>query len=113
MSVIAAAPMAVLPAKYSWEALRHGSGEMSNVENAVVTAVMVLFCYTLAITLPNIGSVISITGASVNPMVGFILPILFYLKIDPQPWFSIRKVIAMVALLVVALVSILGFIVLF
>lgn len=86
---------------------------MSSVENVVVSVVMVLFCYTLALTLPNIGSVIAVTGATVNPLIGFILPILFYLKIDPQPRLSISKVIAKVALLLVALVSILGFAVLF
>ena len=83
MAVIAAAPMAVLPAKYSWENMRHGAGTMSGRENIIISFGMVLFCYILALALPNVGSVIAVTGATVNPIIGFILPILFYIKIDP------------------------------
>ena len=87
--------MAVLPAKYSWEALRHGEqGEMSYRENCLVSLGMVLFCYILALTLPNVGTVIAVTGASVNPLIGFILPIIFYMKIDPQPQLSTKKLLA-------------------
>ena len=83
IAVIAAAPMAILPAKYSWQALRHGDeGRMGNIENIVVSVGMVLFCYILALTLPNIGSVIAVTGATVNPVIGYILPIVFYMKLD-------------------------------
>mmetsp|Transcript_19655 Transcript_19655/g.26584 ORF Transcript_19655/g.26584 Transcript_19655/m.26584 type:complete len:106 (-) Transcript_19655:108-425(-) len=105
--------MAVLPAKYSWEAMRHGDGQMSAWENNFVSTGMVLFCYILALTLPNLGTVIAVTGASVNPLIGFILPILFYLKIDPEPGLSLNKVVAKVALACVALVSIMGFAILF
>lgn len=106
--------MAVLPAKYSWEALRHGqNGEMSNRENLIVSLVMVLFCYVLALTLPNVGSVIAITGATVNPLIGFVLPIIFYMKIDPEPRLSLNKVAAKATLAAVALVSIMGFVILF
>ena len=86
---------------------------MSNKENIIVSLLMVLFCYILALTLPNIGSVIAVTGATVNPVIGYILPIVFYMKIDPQPMLSMNKVVAKAALALVALVSFMGLIVLF
>ena len=94
VAVIAAAPLAVLPAKYAWEALRHGIEEMSGRENILVTALMVLFCYTMALALPNVGSVIAVTGATVNPFIGYIFPIWFYLKLDPEANLSKNKIVA-------------------
>ena len=114
MAVIAAAPMAVLPAKFSWQEMRHeGAQEMTDRENIIVSACMVIFCYTMALLLPNVGSVIAITGATVNPFIGFIFPVLFYLKIDKSPAMSASKVLAKVVLIGVLVVSVLGLIALF
>lgn len=113
VAVIAAAPLAVLPAKYAWQALRHGINEMSGTENMLVSVCMVIFCYTMALLLPNVGSVIAVTGATVNPFIGYIFPIIFYLKLDDSPSYCFDKVVAKVTLLGVALVSIMGLIALF
>ena len=109
VAVIAAAPLAVLPAKYAWEAARHGLQEMSGTENILVSVGMVVFCYVLALLLPNVGSVIAVTGATVNPFIGFIFPILFYLKIDGKPASSGHKLLAKAVLLLVLVTSVLGF----
>jgi len=59
----------------------------------VVTTAMVLSCWCLACFVPSIGDAITITGATTNPIVGFILPCLFYLKVFPEcPWW--KKLIA-------------------
>ena len=114
IAVIAAAPLAVLPAKYAWEAMQHGIQEMSGTENIAVSVVMVVFCYAMALLLPNVGTVIAVTGATVNPFIGYIFPILFYLKLDQdKPSLSKEKIIAKVTLVGVILVSLLGFIALF
>ena len=114
VAVIAAAPLAVLPAKYAWEALRHeGITEMSGFENGTCSTIMVIFCYMMALLLPNVGSVIAVTGATVNPFIGFIFPVLFYLKLDKAPALSAGKIFAKVVLLGVVIVSILGLIALF
>jgi len=39
---------------------------------------MIISCYLLAVSIPDIGSVISIAGATVNPFIGFLFPIIFY-----------------------------------
>ena len=43
---------------------------------------MVFMCYLLAVIIPNVGGVIALTGATVNPFIGFFFPILFYIKIE-------------------------------
>lgn len=108
VAVIAAAPLAVLPAKYAWEALMHKDSGMSTAMNIAVSVAMVTFCYLLALLLPNVGTVISVTGATVNPFIGFIFPILFYVKLDPAPLTSWSKLQALAILCGVLLVSVLG-----
>ena len=74
---------------------------------------MVVFCYIMAILLPNVGSVIAMTGATVNPFIAYIFPIVFYLKLDESPSLSPVKVCAYLVLLGVIMISLMGFIALF
>jgi amino acid permease len=104
---VAAAPLAFLPAKNSYEMMVYGR-KMTDQENFKGTTLLVILCYLLAVCVPNIGSVIAITGATVNPFVAFIFPILFYLKIDKSPMRSGSKLVAQFILFIVILVSILG-----
>ena len=113
VAVIAAAPLAVLPAKFAWEAVRHGLGEMSDKENIIISVLMVAFCYITALLLPNVGAVIAATGATVNPFIGYIFPIIFYLKLDDSPCTSPAKLLAYAVLVAVIIVSFMGFIALF
>ena len=86
---------------------------MGGGENVLVSIGMVVFCYAMALLLPNVGSVIAVTGATVNPFIGFIFPILFYLKLDDKPASSGAKIAAMTTLVLVLVTSILGFAALF
>ena len=112
IAVIAAAPLAVLPAKIAWEALRHEFGSMSDKENILISVAMVTFCYTMALLLPNVGSVIAATGATINPFIGYIFPIIFYLRLDKSASTS-TKICAYSVLTGVIIVSLMGFIALF
>jgi len=40
----------------------------------------------MAIYIPDIGTVISIAGATVNPFIGFLFPIMFWLKLDSDDY---------------------------
>jgi len=93
IAVIAAAPLAILPAKYAYEEMKYRNG-MTPTQNISVSVCMTVFCYILAVIMPNVGTVIAVTGATVNPFIGFIFPILFYLKIDPAPMNSSSKCMA-------------------
>ena len=107
VAVIAAAPLAVLPAKYAYEQMYHRTG-MTDTQNTTVSVVMVIVCYLLAVIMPNVGTVIGVTGATANPFVGFIFPILFFLKIDRSPMSSGPKLRAQFMLFLCILVSVLG-----
>jgi len=107
VAVIAAAPLAVLPAKYAYEQMYHRSG-MTDAQNTVCSVSMVILCFFLAVIMPNVGTVIGVTGATANPFVGFIFPILFYLKIDRSPMSSGPKLRAQLMLFLCILVSVLG-----
>ena len=73
-----------------------------------MTLGLVLVNYLLAVTIPNVKDAIAIAGATVNPLIGFLLPIIFYLKLDPSPLRSREKVKAMIMLVVTSLSSIVG-----
>ena len=107
IAVIAAAPLAILPAKFAYEEMKYRNG-MTPTQNIGVSVCMTVLCYILAVVMPNVGSVIAVTGATVNPFIGFIFPILFYLKIDPAPMSSRSKLVAQLVLFGCILVSILG-----
>lgn len=83
-TVISATAVCVLPMKDTYEELVFGKTPMSNTINIVVTFVFVSISYLLAVVTPNIGDAVAIVGFTTNPMMGFILPIVFYLKIVPD-----------------------------
>jgi len=45
---------------------------------------MVGGCWFLACFIPSINDAVTILGATTNPIVGFVLPIMFYLKLFPN-----------------------------
>ncbi|CAI2367731.1 unnamed protein product [Moneuplotes crassus] len=81
--ICGSAPMALVPAKDTLEHILKGSGErLSQKENIIVTVIMVVLCYLCAVAVPGITEAITILGCTTNPLSGFLLPIVFYLKID-------------------------------
>jgi len=73
-----------LPSKDTFEELVYNENGMNNKQNLLVTVGMCICCYGLAVTIPGIGDAITILGCTTNPLIGFILPIIFYLKIIPD-----------------------------
>jgi hypothetical protein len=110
IAVIAAAPLAVLPAKFAFTqlVLDHG-GSATPRFNFLVSSGMVSICYLLAVVIPNVGGVIALTGATVNPFIGFFFPIAFYIKIEQTPMLkSPTKIFAVFVAIIMVAVSILG-----
>ena len=88
-AIFAAAPMCVLPSKDTYEELVYSQSGMNNKQNALVTIGMCIICFALAVAIPGIGDAITILGCTTNPIIGFILPIVFYLKIiDDAPMYK-------------------------
>ncbi len=72
-AIFAAAPLCMLPAKESFEELVFPRNGMNFMWNLIVTFVMVVCCYILAIAIPQISDVFEIVGSTTNPLVSFSL----------------------------------------
>jgi hypothetical protein len=55
----------------------------------------VLISFFLSLAIPNIGDAMTILGATTNSGIGFLLPIIFYLKLESKlPSLSNQRLIA-------------------
>jgi amino acid permease len=92
ISAASATPMTMLPSKDTIEELffsHQEGGKMTNCQNFFVTVLLTAVCAILAVFIRSIGDAMTLVGSSVNPIVGFILPVLFYSKfIKDQKWYS-------------------------
>ena len=84
IATFAATPLCILPSKDTYEELAYPHRIMTKDQNLYVTTVMCLICYVLAVAIPGIGDAITILGCTTNSLIGFILPIVFYLKLFPE-----------------------------
>ena len=50
------------------------------------TFVLVLICFVLSISITNIGDAMTILGATTNSGIGFLLPIIFYLRTERRTY---------------------------
>ena len=67
---------------------------MTRRENLACTFSVVSACFLTGVLIPNISDAMTVIGATSNPTVGFCLPIIFWLKIDNRPTWSIQRVVA-------------------
>lgn len=75
----------------------------------MVTFVLISINCVLALFIPNIGAAMTLVGSSINPVIGFILPVVFYWKIlEGKPWYHIEKIKGILNVLVIVVVSILS-----
>lgn len=79
---ITAAPLSVLPAKETIEEIleKEIGGALAPL-NIFVSLAMVTLCYFLALFLPSVGTAVTLAGSTTNPLIGFVLPVIFYVKI--------------------------------
>ena len=79
---------------------------MTRGENLLCTFSIVSACFLAAVCIPSIGDAMTVIGATSNPMVGFCLPIIFWLKTDRSPACSPKRVLAHIVNVIVILVGI-------
>ena len=84
IAIIAATPFCFIPAKDTYFQLLNLES-VSEKQNRLVSFILVLTTYMLSVSIPNIKDAITLTGATVNPFIGFIFPIIFYIRLDPAP----------------------------
>ena len=81
--VILASPLCVLPSKDTVEEVLLGQDRVfTSKENFLCTFCLVSACFLLAVFIPQISDAMTVIGSTSNPLVGFSLPIIFYLKMD-------------------------------
>ncbi len=81
---------------------------ISRSHNIRLSLALTITCYILAVYISNIKEAITLSGATINPFIGFIFPILFYLKLDPASYTSPKKILAIAVLMLIVASSILG-----
>lgn len=57
---------------------------MTKRENFFVTLAMCSICYVVALLVPDLTDALTLLGATINPLMGFILPCVFFLKLCPD-----------------------------
>ena len=93
--IVLSTPLCVLPCKDTIEELFLGQSRlMTNQENAFCTFILVMICCVLGVAVPNIGDIMWIVGATSNPIVGFVLPVAYWLKVDKSPRYSSKRIFA-------------------
>jgi amino acid permease len=108
IAVITATPTCIIPAKETYFSLIK-SKMITNLHNRLITVALVSITFILSVALPNIKAAIALTGATINPLIGFIFPILFYLKLEKNLSIkSPQKLFALFILMFVVITSILA-----
>ena len=74
-------PLCILPCKDAIEKLGF-SRTMTDQQNFIVTFGLVTVTFLSSVFVSSIADVILVVGATCNTLVGFSLPILFYLEMD-------------------------------
>jgi amino acid permease len=105
-SVISSFPLVILPSKDSIEELFMSGRRLTKKQNIMITFLLVSMNCCLALFIPSIGDAMTLVGSTINPLIGFILPILFYLKqIENQPWHCKNKLFSYFVILLIIGVS--------
>jgi amino acid permease len=77
-SVISSFPLVILPSKDSIEELFFDGKTLSSLTNIMITFILVSANCIMALFIPDIGSSMTLVGSTINPIIGFIMPVVFY-----------------------------------
>ena len=89
--VIFATPFCILPVKDSIEEVR--KRKLTNKENVFWTIFLNTVMLAISLAFNSIKAPISILGATTNSAIGFLLPIMYYLKMEKRtPRFTNMKI---------------------
>lgn len=108
MVVLFACPLTILPCKDTLEEILFKDSQRFNKkQNLIWTFVLCALCFVISIGIPNIGDCTTILGATTNSAIGFILPVIYYLKIDKKaPAFSPQKIACYCTLVFICIASV-------
>ena len=71
--------------------------------------ILVTINCALALALDGIGAAMTLVGSTINPIIGFILPVVFYWpSIKKKPLCSLDKIMAISNVVIISVVSVLS-----
>ena len=80
---------------------------MTFKQNVLATFLITAVSFFISILIPNIGDAMTILGATTNTGIGFLLPIVFYLRLERKaPRFASHKVVAYIVFVCMVICSI-------
>lgn len=106
-----AAPLCVLPSKDTVEELfyKENPDGMTKIQNLAVTFLLVTVNLVLALFIGTIGDAMTLVGSTINPIIGFILPCVFYWPfIKKEAGHTKDKVMMFVTVIIIVVASVLS-----
>ena len=76
----------------------------------MMTSLIISIAYYVAVYLKTIGDAMTILGATTNPLVGFLLPIVFYNKIETRFYYRLLSVLVFIGICLCSIIELYGFI---
>lgn len=74
-----------------------------------MTLGLVIINSVLALFIKSIGDAMTLVGSSINPVIGFILPIVFYWPyMKDKPWYDKDRVLSLITATVITVVSVMS-----
>lgn len=82
---------------------------MTKTQNFTVTLIVVTANFICASVIPSIGDAMTLVGSTINPVIGFIMPVAFYWHfIKKEPWHNKDKVAGVIVVVVITAISLLS-----
>jgi amino acid permease len=106
--VFTCSPFNYLPCKDSIEEMFLGNRrKLTSKENVLLTFLLITISYIIAILVPGFGDAVTILGATTNSAIGWLLPIIYFLKMNRKKRnFSNKRYLAYACFIFIILSSI-------
>eukprot|EP00347_Sterkiella_histriomuscorum_P006324 403353189 len=106
--ILFATPLTILPCKDTIEELFLKPGQrLNNKQNIICTFILVLISFAISLAIPKIGDAMTILGATTNSGIGFLLPIIYYLKLERKaPRWASHKIVAYIVFVFICFSSV-------
>ena len=104
LTVIIVSPLWILPAKDTIEDLFFFEEGMSSTNNVIVSFALCILAYLFAVSFPEVGDAITVCGFTTYPLIGFILPCVFYLNIVKEKPIT-KEIICWIVIVFISVIS--------
>ena len=107
VSVITNIPICMLPCKNTIEELLYKKEGMSKKQNIFWSLLLSLISCFFAVLIPDVGSAMSLVGATLVPLISYMSPLVIYLKqINNRPIIDKEKLTCVITIIIMILITI-------